>query len=385
MPLDFSAAPDLDLIYLSSLHLRADFAGYLMVRMLRHHAARGTIVRIIVADALMGARDRALIEALAADFPNVQLQYFRWHPPGPGSLAEGVAALHRVHHVKALVTVGSRPGTSRAITGGRNLHDGFVFDRPVDLSALPFLHNYDAAEGLRLDFFASYDDFEAELRGDAAVRAIAAHLSAFWHRDPGGAASRPPATAVAGSVPEAPLLRHFISVPAADGHAQEALFIELIDAARDRIVWVTPYLNGTPAIEAALLRARARGVRVTIHLRMTVNDPVGQIITALNRDTVNRFAGVFEVFDQAPSDRMRHTKLLLIDGRLAMVMSTNLNRRSFIHDSENGLMVLDPVLTARLERMTDRFRESGPRLRSDQPVPPLLRLLFGSQMIRDML
>lgn len=386
MPLDFSAAPELDLIYVSTLHMRADLAGYLTVRMLRHHAARGTVVRIIAADAMMGARDRALIEALAADFPTVQIQYYRWSPPGPGSVAEAVASVHRVHHVKAFVTVGARPGSSRAIVGGRNLHDGFVLARPADLSALPFLHSYAAAGGLRLDFFASYDDMDIEFRGDAAARAIAAHLADFWHRDPGGAARPPAVTGTApDALPDGPLMRHFLSVPPADGRAQEALFVELIDAARDRIVWVTPYLNPTPAIEAALRRARARGVSVTIHLRTTVDDPVGEIITALNLQMVNRFGALFEIHDQPPSDRMQHAKILLIDGRLALVMSTNLNRRSFGHDTENGVIVLDPGLVARLERITDAARARGPRLSPGQTVPPLLRWLLAVPGVRDIL
>ncbi|RVA61130.1 phosphatidylserine/phosphatidylglycerophosphate/cardiolipin synthase family protein, partial [Mesorhizobium sp. M7A.F.Ca.CA.004.09.1.2] len=52
LPLDFSRAPRLKLIYLSSLEFKADFSGRIIERLIRHHAALGTKVRILVTDVL---------------------------------------------------------------------------------------------------------------------------------------------------------------------------------------------------------------------------------------------------------------------------------------------------------------------------------------------
>jgi len=99
-PLDFSRVPRLELIYLSNLDLKADFSGAIIERALRFHAARGTRIRIIVTESLESPKDLDLFTALAADFPNVQLQLFTWEPVPFASFEDHFDRLHPTHHVK---------------------------------------------------------------------------------------------------------------------------------------------------------------------------------------------------------------------------------------------------------------------------------------------
>jgi phosphatidylserine/phosphatidylglycerophosphate/cardiolipin synthase-like enzyme len=389
VPLGVGKAPHLSMIVLSYLDLKADFSGFLMERMLRFHAARGTLVRILVTDVLERPKDRALYEGLAADFPNVQLQFYDWSPGRLAPAEEWFSALHRVHHVKLFATLSPEPGASRAILGGRNIHDGFLFAKALDLKRFPWLQSYGKPGETSLNYFASYEDFEVSLSDPAMVRSLVAHLSTFWHRDPATTVYRPFSLAVEEAQPGAVPLRgarHFLSVPFLDGNALEDLWVDLIDSARVQVKIVTPYLNPTPRIEAALNRAVRRGVDVTIVARIRLDgDLGGRLMTEMNMLFVERYAGHFTLWEYDPPDVVLHSKILLVDHRLAVVTSTNLNRRSFLHDTENGLMVLDRTVAQGLEAEVQRYIDRSRRCRpGDVAVRPISRLLFDMPRVRDL-
>jgi cardiolipin synthase len=386
IPLDFSRAPRLDLIYLSYLDLKADFSGAIIERLLRHHAERGTLVRILVSGVLENPLDRALFDRLAADHPNVQIQLYTWEPgpfPTPDQMFD---ALHRTHHVKLFLTLSPEPGRSRAILGGRNIHDGFLFDRALDLSAFPGLQTYGEPGEFDLNYFSTYSDFEAEYRGEDWVRTLAAHLATVWHRDAATNLARPFSVSMTGPAPVEGRMRHFVSIPYRDGRALEALYVDLIDSAARSVEIVSPYLNPTPAIEAALIRASARGVAVRFVARVRLyGDLGGRLMTELNMLFVERHAGRFEIVEHIPESVVLHTKLLVVDERLAVVTSANLNRRSFLHDTENGVLVLDREFAHSIRGQLDAYRERAvPATPDSYPVRPLSRQLFLRPEIRDL-
>jgi putative cardiolipin synthase len=380
-PLDFSRAPKLDLIWLSYLNMRADYSGYMIARMLDYHAARGTTVRIMVTNILMLPRDRAIYEDLAARYPNVQLQYYQWLPNGVPAPADPFSTLHRDQHVKVFATLARDAARSRVLIGGRNLHDPFVFDTPRDLSAFPFLRSYDTSRQLTLSFFLAYEDFEIEFSDDASVRAMVAQLSSFWHRDYDTQRMRSPAQTTNGGTARGGM-RHFISIPFTDGRAQEQLFVDLIDAAERQIVLTAPFLNLPPALDGAFRRARARGVEVVIVARTVIEEPAGMVSQALNRMFFEDYAGLFTIIGFDPMPRTLHTKIMVIDARLALVTSTNVNQRSFLHDTENGVMILDTTISARLLAVIDSYRRRGVPVVAGMEVPPLIRALMAWPALR---
>lgn len=381
MALDWSRAPRLDLIYVSYLNLNADFSGYLMARMLAFHAARGTVVRILVPDLMMTATERQLFEGLAVRFPSVQLQPYSV-PPGVGQGFEDHAGrFHRMSHVKLFATIAAEPGRSVAMVGGRNLHDGYFFPEPLDLTDWPHLHQYDPTAMRFAGGFASYVDFEIAVYGDAAVRDIVRQMGSYWHRDHDSqrlwTPQERPAPAVSRN--DGPRMRSFLSVPYADGFVQEALFVDLFDAAEHRIDIASPYLNLTPALDAALRRATARGVAVRVVTTVRVREASDLFVTTLNRRFANEHADRLRFYDFDPYPRMLHSKLMVFDNRLAVVTSTNLNQRSFWHDTENGLLFLDPAQARRINGVIDGYVAQARRVTPDQPVNRFVLWLFRWQ------
>ncbi len=385
-PIDLSRAPSLSLIYFSYLDFKADFSGRVMERLIRHHARRGAKIRIMVTRVLQRDKDRALLEQLAADHPNVQLQAFTWRAAQGAPLGEQLSSFYKTHHVKMLATVAGDPGRSRVMVGGRNIHDGFLFRKPLDLSRYPNLQQYEKTGGLSLNYYSNWSDFELSVSDPAAVRNFVAHLATLWHRDadtdlarpfsvPGDLVARPEASANA---------RHFLSVPYADGRALETYFVELIDAASDRIEIVNPYLNPTPAVAAAFERALSRGVKIVIVGRLEMGgDLGGKLLTELNELFVEKYAGRITILEYRKPGVVLHPKILMIDQTYVSVSSVNFNHRSFFHDSENGIAVMDRDFYRRMLPVFRNYVEQSRPVDPDVRIPLAYRLLYSSPLMRD--
>lgn len=343
MPLDFSRAPYFDEIVVSYLQVRADISGYLTARALAFHAARGTKVRIAVSGPVALSLDKKLFQSLAAQYPNVQLQYFVHQPEGFAPFRRIGAMFGNAHHVKIFAGLSREPGSSFALVGGRNLHDGFFYPEMDGLEKRPFLHDYDKKSLNPVDYINSYEDFEIGLFDRDIVADVIAQFGLFWNRDTEGDLLPRPSenAALANTYQQDGYVRHFVSLPWSDGVDQEALLVDLIDAARHEIVAITPFLYPTPPIAAALERAAARGVKLTFVTRFIGDEPAAGIVNALNSDFAAKLGEGFRVYAYDPEGRLTHAKLIVIDGRLAVVTSSNLNRRSFLGDTENGFVFLD--------------------------------------------
>ncbi|WP_082980679.1 phosphatidylserine/phosphatidylglycerophosphate/cardiolipin synthase family protein [Mesorhizobium sp. WSM3873] len=383
LPLDFSNAPRLKLIYLSSLEFKADFSGRIMERLIRHHAALGTKVRILVTDVLERDKDDALLHRLAAEFPNVQLQEYRWQADHGAPIDEQLSQLHKTHHIKMLATLAEEPGRSRVIIGGRNIHDGFLFHRPIDLSRYPQLQQYGKTDGFSLNYYSNWSDFDIEIADPATVETLAAHFSTVWLRDADTNLSRPFSIPVrSGGHPQG-VVRHFISVPYADGHALENYFVELIDTAEHRIEIVNPYLNLTPSLARAFDRALARGVKIDVVGRIDLKGDIGgRFLTALNKLFVEKYGDRISIREFKAPDVVLHSKIMMIDQRLVTISSVNLNNRSFVHDSENGMMVLDPAFYRRMKSVYDDYLAHSQPVATNVTIGWAYRLLFSNGWVK---
>lgn len=369
MALDFSHAPHFDEIVVSYLHIRADVSGYLVIRALAFHAAQGTKIRIAVSSSTMLGQDRRVIEALASQYPNVQIQYFRWTPSRPLGPAGILDSYQRVHHVKIFAALSPEPGQSFVMIGGRNLHDMFFFPELDHKPTLPILHDYSKETNLLANpfaFFTPYEDFEIALFDRAEVRDILAQFGKFWNRDTRTETMAPALGAVTESAaaPRQGLVRHFLSLPWADGRGLLDLYVGLIDAAEEEVLAISPFTYPPAELDAALLRARARGVRVQLITRGGSDEPPAMFVNGLNADYYERRGEALNIGSYILDARLTHTKLIVIDRRLSVVSSANLNPRSFFHDGENGLLILDSGVSAELHRLLERYAAAA------QPMPP---------------
>jgi hypothetical protein len=365
MVLDFSRAPRFEQIVVSYLHIRADITGYLVIRTLAFHAARGTKVRIAVSGSMTLPAEKRLLEALASQYPNVQVQYFQYNPAGFAPGKRLVGTVGNSHHVKIFAGLSAEPGLSFALVGGRKLNDMFYLPDLDAAPTPPHSHDY-TPERLTLDprlFWTEYEDFEIGLFSRDRVADVIAHFGLFWNRDARAsvmAAGAAQATS-AGTTRADGLVRHYISLPWADGQSQEDLFVDVIDAARIEVIAMSPFLYPTPRIDAALVRAAERGVRVRLvtRVRTTENSALG--VDEFNFDYFQRRRAIFGMYAYAPPDRVTHVKLLVVDDRLGIVTSTNLNRRSFVRDTENGLVFLDRDVARALRGEIERAMRSSER------------------------
>ncbi|MEZ5839019.1 MAG: phosphatidylserine/phosphatidylglycerophosphate/cardiolipin synthase family protein [Hyphomicrobiales bacterium] len=390
-PIDFSAAPKLDAILVSSLVIKNDFSGQVFARLLAHHARAGTPVRILVARASLLRKDRKLVEKLAAANPNIELDEWRWKAPAGSSIKDLLSQLHKVHHVKMLVTLGARPADNVTIIGGRNIHDGFLFKEPPDLSRWKELNQYSKGYG-GLNPFVFFNDLDVRVRGRGFAEAMAVHYSTLFNRDAESFATRPPALMTKSrrhigrdSLAGRTLVRHFTSVPYADDKSLEAYFVGMIDAADRTIDISSPYLNLTPDIEAAFARALDRGVRIRLVTRIDLRgDIAGAILSQVNKGVINAFWDRIEIYESTADEKILHSKIVLIDGRFAVVGSVNLNKRSFIHDTENGFAVLGHDFAARIDRLLAEYRQRATRVTGPRRIPPLLHLFISIPLVDEL-
>lgn len=139
------------------------------------------------------------------------------------------------------------------------------------------------------------------------------------------------------------------------------LYRTLLQLARERIRITTAYFVPDEELTRRLCDAAARGVQVQILLPGPhIDKRFVQVASEASYEQLLD-AGV-EVWCFQPS--MLHAKVMTIDGLLANVGSANFNSRSIADDEEVNLVVLDPDLTAELDRHFDEDLERS------EPIDP---------------
>jgi cardiolipin synthase len=128
------------------------------------------------------------------------------------------------------------------------------------------------------------------------------------------------------------------------------IFQTLLAAAQRSIHITTPYFLPDRYARAELVRARERGVEVTVIVPGKHSDHL------LTRRSSRRLFGKLlragaKIYEYQPA--MIHTKALLVDGIWSVVGSTNFDHRSFGINDEVNLIVADPAIAAVLEKNFD--------------------------------
>jgi cardiolipin synthase len=139
--------------------------------------------------------------------------------------------------------------------------------------------------------------------------------------------------------------------PTVRAQAMPELFEVLIHAAREELVITTPYFVPSESLQSALLAAGHRGVRTTAVFPER-ND--SWIVAAASRSYYPELleAGI-RVF--AYRGGLLHAKTLTMDGRICMIGSANLDRRSFDLNYENNILNQSEDLTAAVRARQDVY------------------------------
>lgn len=375
--LNFSKAPHFDVIWVSSLNFSADFFGLVMARALRHHAEKGTQIRILVPEVTITKKDKQILENLRAGTPNVKIQYYKYSLTNSDN-GGWIDKFHRVNHTKIVMGYSaSKPKDSFYITGGRNIRDSYIFRRIPAYKAYKFLKNYSAGE----ESYIYYDDFELEMRGQDFVRAVTAQMLSFWMRESQTHRFRStniniPQFATASETQRLeklsdskPLVKHIVSLPYFDNFQLEKYYITLINSAEKELLLTTPYFRPSVAISEALDKAVQRGVKVAVLTRIHLaGDGVPSIAEDVNKQGINRHLSNVDIYEWIDPHSIMHAKLLIIDGELSFVSSVNLNRRSFIHDIENGALILSKSEAKELRKEFFEYLKKGKRITAAEKI-----------------
>src|SRR5690606_8282378 len=116
------------------------------------------------------------------------------------------------------------------------------------------------------------------------------------------------------------------------------LFLLAIAAAQESIFIGTPYFVPDDFLLEAPLDARARGVRIEVMTSGLNSDSrlAHGVSRAIWGDLLKAGAE-FYLFDPT----LYHTKVLVVDNIFSSVGSANFDNRSFLHNDENNVNVLD--------------------------------------------
>lgn len=151
--------------------------------------------------------------------------------------------------------------------------------------------------------------------------------------------------------PLAPVGTQRAAVAASDaGRRRNPIYSALlnaVDRAQRRVLLTSAYFVPTRRLMRALVRAARRGVEVQLVLP-GISDFWAPL--AAGRSHYGRLlrAGV-RIHER--HDRLVHAKTSVIDGIWSTVGSSNLDWRSFLHNAEANLVVLDPAFGARIEEI----------------------------------
>lgn len=166
---------------------------------------------------------------------------------------------------------------------------------------------------------------------------------------------------------------------AADGDTVVSGLLELIGRARSDLTIVSPYFVPGTDMKQAFAAARARGVRVRVLTNsLASNDaPVAHVGYARHREELlamgvelyemrSEQAGLGSAFGASGSSgvgesrSMLHAKVLVMDGRLLVVGSMNLDLRSQLQNTEIALLIRsDDLSRAAAARIDQAMRQAA--------------------------
>jgi putative cardiolipin synthase len=398
------AQRSLDLQY---YELRDDETGRLLMRTLRDAAQRGVRVRLLLDDLYTAGSDPVL-SGLAA-FPNVEVRLFNPFPVGRGSLGARLTASlfdlgrvnHRMHN-KLFIADGVM-----AVAGGRNIAneyfqvgtdanyidlDAFAIGPVVPQLAALFDQYWNSEFVFPLDSIVSDDDPVAERQ----------HRFDAW-TDPARAPPPPPPEPGAKDLLEQPhlheelasgrvqliwgpaeafadspekVINHTRRWPGSPKREEKTvrhgLMSELL-LARQEVMVSSPYLVPNPDVIADIREGRLWGLQITIITNSLASNDEPLVHAGYRRYREEMLDLGVQLYEIVPSRVTKaknlgpfgrslgrfHAKAAAVDGKVMFIGSLNFDPRSDKHNTELGLLIRSPELTAQLMKMAEVVQTEG--------------------------
>jgi cardiolipin synthase len=160
------------------------------------------------------------------------------------------------------------------------------------------------------------------------------------------------------SAPRGSILAQVIGTgPTSSFDAMPSCFSELIHSARDELVITTPYFVPDEQLLFAITSAARRGVKVVMIVPRRCDS---WVVAATSRSYYEDLikAGV-ELFEFRSG--MLHSKTMVIDCKIGLIGSANLDRRSFELNFENNILFADAIFAKAIrERQACYLADSNP-------------------------
>lgn len=300
-------------ITFASYLVRDDPTGQGFKEALIERARAGVHVRFLY-DAIgcLGCADERYFRPLS----EAGVELLEFHPIAPWRRNWG---FNRRNHQKILVVDGKV-----AFTGGLNLADEYG----------------PSSSG------SAWRDLHVSVRGPA-VKELEQVFARGWELGGGAPFALPPApTEEQAEAQPGALVQTIDNVGLRRRHWMHAAWRYALQAARSRVVIANAYFIPDVILRRTFRDAVRRGVsvRVLVPGRTDV-----AIVKHASRFLYRRLlrAGI-RIYEA--SDEMLHTKAAVVDGLWSTLGSYNLDRRSFLHNLEAAVVVVDREFGARLER-----------------------------------
>lgn len=209
--------------------------------------------------------------------------------------------------------------------------------------------------------YAPWIDMLLRCEGPVVRQAQVLFLSA-WIAETGEALQALPAAAPAPQHFEpGAVAQMFGTGPNRQDNAMSDVFVATLYAARQELLITTPYFVPDEALIRALCAAPRRGVKTTIVFPAR-NDSwlVGNACRSHYGELLDSGVAVHEY----PLGLL-HTKSITVDGRIALVGSANMDRRSLQLNFENNLLVDDPTVAAAVRQRQLKYLSASHPVASD--------------------
>jgi len=131
------------------------------------------------------------------------------------------------------------------------------------------------------------------------------------------------------------------------------MFVAVLAAAQERVTITTPYFAPDPPLLRAIVAAARRGVEVRIVFPQRNDDRVVGAISRAYYPVLAR-AGV-RIFEYRGG--LLHAKTIVVDGSLALIGSSNMDRRSLDLNFENNILLESTELAGQLSERQRRWLE----------------------------
>ncbi|MEN1959435.1 phospholipase D-like domain-containing protein [Luteimonas sp. MJ246] len=171
----------------------------------------------------------------------------------------------------------------------------------------------------------------------------------------------------------------FIASPAGGSESMHLMYLSAIAASEHTIDLTASYFVPDELIDKALIAARQRGVRVRVLLPGEHIDSEAVRLSSKAGWGDLLKAGI-EIHEYQPT--MLHVKLLIVDGELVSLGSTNFDIRSFRLNDEASLNVYDRAFAARMTEVFEKDMEDAKQYSYEMWENRPLREKFAEKVIR---